>query len=301
MERLIRSLPSGGVAVVMLAAFCISLTSVSAPVVYQAGGNTQSILILRNAGFLLLCGLWLQSRGKLRWLDRRRQLACLGAGTAYTLGSGGLLLSLVYLPVSLAILIFFTFPLITALLDDALARRAPGFGRLLCLAAALGGLTLALEVGRVSFDPRGVASAAFGAVGIAVSYVWTGRALPGVDSAVMTFHMAVTGLVIAVLFTFGTGSFELPAGSIEGWVALAASIFCFAAAFFAMFRGVHLIGAAPTAMVMNMEPVFTIALSVTLLSEALSGRTALGAAGVILAVAVSQLLSARRPGTPPVA
>jgi hypothetical protein len=44
MERLVRSLPSGGVAVVMLAAFSISLTNVAAPVVYQAGGNTQTIL-----------------------------------------------------------------------------------------------------------------------------------------------------------------------------------------------------------------------------------------------------------------
>ena len=110
----------------------------------------------------------------------------------------------------------------------------------------------------------------------------------------MTFHMAVTGLVIAVLFTFGTGSFALPAGSGAGWVALVASVLCFAAAFFAMFRGVHLIGAAPTAMVMNLEPVFTILLSVVLLSEGLSGRKLLGAAAVILAVIASQILAARR-------
>ena len=301
MERLFRSLPSGGVALVLLAALCISLSNVAAPIVYRAGGNTQTILVLRNLGFLLLCGLWLRARGRFLWLDRRRQIACFGAGVAYTVGAGALLWSFAYLPVSLAILIFFTFPLMTALLSCLLERRRPGIGQLLCLATALAGLALALELEQVAFDPRGVALAALGAAGIAVSYVWPGRALPATESAVMTFHMALTGLVLVGIFTVATGTFALPSGSVAGWVALAGGVVCFAGAFFAMFRGVHLIGAAPTAMVMNMEPVFTIALSVTLLSEALSGRTALGAAGVILAVAVSQLLSARRPGTPTVA
>jgi drug/metabolite transporter (DMT)-like permease len=74
----------------------------------------------------------------------------------------------------------------------------------------------------------------------------------------------------------------------------------FACAFCAMFRGVHLIGATPTAMVMNTEPVFTIALAVTLLSEGLSGRKVVGAALVLAAVAVSQVLARRdaRSGVP---
>ena len=107
---------SGGVALVLLAALSISLTNVSAPFVYEAGGNPQTIIILRNLAFLLLCGLWLKTSGRFRWLDRRGQLVCFGAGIAYTSGAAGLLLSLLTLPVSLAILIFFTFPLMSALL-----------------------------------------------------------------------------------------------------------------------------------------------------------------------------------------
>ena len=67
-----------------------------------------------------------------------------------------------------------------------------------------------------------------------------------------------------------------------------------------MFRGVHLIGPAPTAMVMNLEPVFTIALAVTLLAETLSDRKLIGAAVVLAAVVASQLLSKRRRVIPPV-
>ncbi len=286
-------------AVVLLAALSISLTNVAAPFVYQAGGNPQTILVLRNLAFLLLCGLWLKADGRFRWLSRRGQLVCLGAGIAYTGGAAGLLLSLVTLPVSLAILIFFTFPLVTALLQSALDRRAPGRGQLLCLVAAFAGLAVALEVERFAFAPQGVIFAVLGAVGVAVSYVWTGRALPSVDSGVMTFHMAITGLASAFLYVAVTGSLALPADGGLGWLALLVAVCGFAVAFFAMFRGVHLIGPAPTAMVMNLEPVFTIALAVVLLAEAMSVRKLIGAAVVLAAVVASQLLVKRRRVIPP--
>ena len=289
-------------AVVLLAALSISLTNVSAPFVYDAGGNPPTIIVLRNLAFLVICGLWLKTSARFRWLDRRGQLTCIGAGIAYNCGAAGLLLSLLTLPVSLAILIFFTFPLLTALLESALERRPPGLGQCACLLAALAGLAVALEVERFAFAAEGVIFAVVAAVGVAISYVWTGRALPGVDSAVMTFHMAITGLVGAGLYVAATGTFALPAGGgtgFGGWGALAVAVLGFAVAFFAMFRGVHLIGPAPTAMVMNLEPVFTIALAAALLSEELSSRKLIGAAAVLAAVVASQLLLKRRRAMPP--
>lgn len=290
---------AAGVAVVVFAALCVSLANVAAPIVYEAGGNAQTILVLRYTGFLLIAGLWLGARGRLARLDRRRLVACLGVGTAYTIGAGSLLLSFLYLPVSLAILVFFTFPVVTALLDGALARRPPGWGQVACLAAALGGLALALEVERFSLDPAGLGFAALAALAIAVSYVGTQRALPGVENTVVTFHMAIVGLGLAGVLTLATGSFAAPV-STAGWIALAVAVFTFAGAFLAMFKGVSLIGAAPTAMLMNLEPVFTIALSVAVLSEALTGRRLAGGAVVILAVVVSQRLS-RPVGPEPIA
>lgn len=289
-------------ALVLLAALSISLTNVSALFVYEAGGNPPTIIVLRNLAFLVICGTWLTASGRFRWLERRGQLICVGAGIAYTCGAAGLLLSLLSLPVSLAILIFFTFPLLTALLESALDRRPPGLGQCVCLLAALAGLYVALEVERFAFAPEGVIFAVVAAVGVAISYVWTGRALPAVDSAVMTFHMAITGLVGAAIYVAATGSFALPANGgagYVGWGALGVAVLGFAVAFFAMFRGVHLIGPARTAMVMNLEPVFTIALAFALLSEDLSSRKLIGAALVLAAVVASQLLLKRRRAMPP--
>ena len=180
----------------------------------------------------------------------------------------------------------------TVLLQSLLERRPPGLGQILCALAALGGLALALEVESFAVEVRGVLAASLGALGVAVSYVWTGRALPETDSGVMTFHMAVTGMLLSGLYAVATGSFALPAAAGAGWLLVA--VLGFALAFFAMFRGVHLIGAAPAAMVMNSEPVFTVALAVALLSEALTGRKVAGAALVLAAVVVSQLLARQR-------
>lgn len=293
---------SAGVLVVLLSALAISLTNVAAPFVYEAGGNPQTIIVLRNLAFLVICGAWLKASGRFRWLDRRGQLACIGAGIAYNCGSAGLLTSLLTLPVSLAILIFFTFPLLTALFECVLDRRRPGLGQIACLAAALVGLAVALEVEHFAFAVEGVVFAFVAALGVSLSYVWTGRALPKEDSAVMTFHMAITGLVAASLFVLATGSFALPAEGepkLLGWGAFLVAILGFVVAFFSMFRGVHLIGPAPTAMVMNLEPVFTIALAVALLSEGLSLQKLIGGALVLAAVVVSQRLDRRRQAMPP--
>lgn len=111
---------STGAALVLLAAFSINLTNVATPFVYVAGGNPQTYIVLRNLAFLVLCGLWLVVGGRFSWLDRYGQLVCFDAGVAYTCGAGGLLLSLLYLPVSLAILVFFTIALAVGPRDEAL-------------------------------------------------------------------------------------------------------------------------------------------------------------------------------------
>ena len=85
MNRPLPARSSAGVVFVLLAALSLTFANVSAPLVYRAGGNPETILVLRNAGFVLLCGFWLRARGRFDWLDRRRRWICLGAGGAYTL------------------------------------------------------------------------------------------------------------------------------------------------------------------------------------------------------------------------
>ena len=64
--------------------------------------------------------------------------------------------AIAFIPVSLAILIFYTYPLVTLILNSIVERRAPTPGDYLAFVCAFAGLTLALEVSLEGLDPRGV-------------------------------------------------------------------------------------------------------------------------------------------------
>lgn len=290
---------TAGVLIVLSAAVLISLTNILAPVIYQGGSNPLTYLTLRFLCFVVLCRLWFLAHGKRPALPVRRRLTGYGIGVVYAIGAGSLLSALVYIPVSLAILILFMFPLLIVVFASVLDRRMPGAIEMICFAAAFVGLALALEVSIETLNPLGLGLAGLSALAIAVAYLWNGRAMGDLDATVVTLHMSVSGLAVAAVLTFATGSFVLPLSSGPGMLALVGASLCFAGAFFAMFFGVRVIGPVRTAMVMNLEPVLTIAMSIMLLGETLSLRQFAGAALVLGAVVLAQR-SGKRPGPGPV-
>ena len=278
----------GGALLVAAGATLISVTNVVTPAIYQDGGNAITYLMLRFAGFLVLCRLWFLWRRKATALPMRDRLMSYGVGTTYAAGAAGLLGAIAYLPVSLSVLIFYSFPLLTVLYSAVLDRRLPRPFQIFCCLMAFAGLALTLGVSDLVLHPTGLALAAWAAVAMAGAYVWNGRALGHQDSTRVTYHMSVAGLLFAAAVILASGRFALPAGGSTGAWALLAAVICFAGAFFGMFGGIRLIGAVRTATIMNLEPVITVALSVWFLAEALTGLQYLGAALVVTAVLLAQ-------------
>lgn len=278
-----------GLAVVVATATSISFSNILAPVVYGLGSNPATLLVCRFAAFLMICGVWLKSQNISPRLGRGERLHCFGAGVAYTIGSASLVAAFAFIPVSLAVLILYTFPLITRLAECALDRRRPTPRELSALMAALAGLAICLGVGMDRLNGTGLALAFLAAVAISCSFVWTGRKLASVPSTVMTAYMAGTGLVLMLAVTLATGAWALPPSEPMASGLMAAAVLSFAGAFFGMFLGVRLIGASRTAMLMNLEPILTLVLAVLLLNEDLFAHQFLGAAVVIAAVVAAQI------------
>ncbi|MEM7225266.1 MAG: DMT family transporter [Pseudomonadota bacterium] len=278
-----------GFIVVVAAATSISFSNILAPIVYGLGGNTETLLVFRFGSFLLVCGLWLKVQGISFVLSGRELLHCAAAGLAYTIGSGSLIAAFAFVPVSLAVLIFYTFPLITSLAECALDRRRLALSELACLLAALLGLAICLGIGFGHLNLPGLVFSVLAAVGVATSYLWSGRKLASVQPTLKTFYMAVTGWTLALCLTFGSGAWALPPIELTAMALLAAAALSFAGAFFGMFSGVHRIGASRTAMIMNLEPVITVALAILLLGEALTYYQGLGAALVVAAIFAAQI------------
>lgn len=278
-----------GLMVVVATATSISFSNILAPVVYGLGSNPETLLVCRFAAFLLICGLWLRTQHVSLAVERRERSHCVGAGFAYTIGSASLVAAFATIPVSLAVLILYTFPLITRLTESALDRRPPTLWELAALLAALAGMALCLGVGLDRLNGTGLALAFLAAAAISCSFVWTGRKLRSVHPAVMTAHMAGTGLVLTLALTAATNAWALPPLEPMEAGLMTAAVLSFAAAFLGMFLGVRLIGASRTAMLMNLEPVLTLVLAILLLNEDLSGHQFLGAALVIGAIVAAQI------------
>ena len=199
-----------GLAIVILGAFSISAHNVLVPVVYEAGTNAPTLLVIRNLGFVLVCGLWMLSRSQALALPARDLQHCIGAGLAYAITSGALIAFFGEIPISLAILVFYLFPLLTRLGESCLDRRAPSFFELLCFLAALLGLGLILGHGWDQVNALGLIYAFIAALGLSTSYLWTGRKLKHLSSTVITFHMAWSGLLAALIFAGLTNTWLFP-------------------------------------------------------------------------------------------
>ncbi|WP_419908149.1 DMT family transporter [Hoeflea sp.] len=281
-----------GLAIVLAATASISVSNVLTPMVYALGTNTETLLFLRLACFLVLCGLWIGLQDISLRIGRPDVLHCIGSGIAYTIGSGSLIAGFFFMPVSLVILIFYTFPLMIRLSESLLDRRPPAPMEVAFLLMAFLGLAICLGIGFERLNPPGLFFSVLAALAVTVSFVWNGRKLKAVPSTVSTFYMAATGFVLILAFAPLAGGLAPPPAHGFAVFIVGATVLTFAGAFLGMYTGVRMIGPSRTGLIMNLEPVLTIALAVLLLDERMSANQLLGAALVIVAIYGSQRLPA---------
>ena len=284
-----------GLLIVTAASVGVSLTNVLAPIVYEFGSNPATLMFFRFALFVAVCLPWLKWRRIRLALAPQHRVSAIVAGIIYTVGSTSLISAFAHMPVSLVILIFYTYPLITRLAECAIDRHRPAAFEIACLLAALAGLALCLGVAPDRINAIGLAFSLSAAVGVAGSFVWAGRKLAAVPPTLQTFYMGSTGLVLAIVVTSAAGAWAFPPADALSWSPLLAAALCSAAAFLAMFIGVRMIGASQTAMVMNTEPVLTIGLAILLLGETLSVNQVAGATIVIAAIFFAQVRKSDKP------
>ena len=162
-----------------------------------------------------------------------------------------------------------------------------------CLLTAFLGLAICLGIGLERLNGPGLFFSILAALAVTVSFLWNGRKLKSVPSTVSTFYMAVTGFVLVLAFAPLARGWALPPAEGFAFFLVAATMLTFAGAFLGMYAGVRLIGPSRTGLIMNLEPVLTIALAIMLLGEQMSPNQFLGAALVVAAIYTAQRLPAR--------
>ena len=197
-----------------------------------------------------------------------------------------ILSSFQYIPVALAILIFYLFPLLTAvgawiLGDEPLS---PIFVGLLIL--ALIGLAFALNIGGGNLDPKGVALALGSAFLVTLLLLFNGKLVKGRDSRPFTLVILSACAVIFIISDLIFYQFLLPnsAVGIAAYLGVAVS---YSFAIILMFTALSMIGPVRISLFLNFEPVATIILRFFILGQTLTSWQLFGAAIVIAAITLA--------------
>lgn len=277
-----------GIIIAAAAALTLAINDVAVPFAYAQGFSAPTVVFFRFVFLLLSLAALLPAFGLRYRLPKDDALNALGSGIATGIGTLGLLGAFAYIPVSLALIILYTYPILTALFESLHARRIPGAVEVICLVIALAGIGIVIGLDEVTLSSLGLLFGAIAALGYAASIFWNSIKLRSADGTVVSFYMAISSVATTALFLVATGTFALTQTGLSGWLPLLATCFFFAVSFIGMFKAVQWAGGAPTAMVLNLEPVFVMFLAALLLGERLSLPRLLGCAMVIGAVVASE-------------
>jgi drug/metabolite transporter (DMT)-like permease len=266
---------------------------VAARLAFNSGVDVATAVVFRSGVTVLVLAviLWVQRVPQHFTPRHKRMLPVIGL----LVGVQSLCLysSVARLPVALALLAFNTYPIWTALWARLIYRQAPERALLLAMPVILLGLALALDVlGATSGLGASLQWSRIGAgVGFALAAACTfGLALvitqneaADIDGRVRTATtLSMAGLMALCLVTV-QGGFHLPQAPI-GWWGLAALSLLYGTAFTILFTLLPKLGVVGNSAIMNVEPVFALALAWLLLDQSIAPVQVAGALLVVGAV-----------------
>lgn len=278
-----------GTGLIVLAACSFGLITTLSRIAYDAGGTPTTQVFLRFVAFVLLIGPLIKLLGRPVLLPRGGLARTLGIAVLMLMMSAGYLFSVAYIPVSLAAMIFYTFPLMVGVLSAATGREPMTTVKIVALLGAFAGLALALGPSFTSLDPRGVALALTAAIGVALATLFGARAMVGYDGLAFNFWTNAWMLVVASAFVAIAGGLAWPDGAVGSGAAILGTLL-YVGAFIAWFAALRLIAPTYGAVMLNVEPVVSVAAATLLLGERLGP---LQLAGVVLVLGMLSLMAAK--------
>ena len=266
--------------------FATGITLVA--LIYEDGANVHAVNLSRVLAFAAVMALTLGIARISPALPPRAVLQCVLVGLLFCGELYGLLASIRYIPVGLAMLIMYTYPLLVAAAGWLTGTESFTLDRLLAILAAFAGLALALHTPDSELDWRGVAWAVFTAVSFSAVLIVSERTMRGMDRRILMLYLTSTAAVIVGVVSLTLVSLEWPRTD-QGWTLLAASTGLYVLATTLLFAAVKMIGPLRTAIIDNSAPIWAIVLAALLLGERLNMVQLFGGALVISAVVLVQL------------
>ena len=264
-----------------------------AKLTYNEGASLELVAFFRIIAGSFLMGIWSgwSYRKKLisvidqtlQAINRPIALLVVVIGIFIAGMSLGYLSSYKYIPVSLSVLLFFTFPFWVLLINFIIDGVAVKPLKLLAFILAFSGLALCLGPNWNVLDPRGIALVLFGSLCSAGMIVGASKATQVISMPDLIFLSNTIGAIIVGLILFFSDSFSM-SHTIGGWSGIASICILFVLGQLSLFAAIKFIGSAQTSLMLNIEPLVTIATAFLLLGERLILSQSIGVAVILMAL-----------------
>ena len=272
-----------GAAMVVLATAAVAIVPSFARLAYEGGGDTLTVITGRSIATAAVCFVVTAMLGRRLCIPRRSLALSLGLGVLYAAQLYGFLGAITYLPVNMAILIYFLHPLMIGVVAMSAGRETASPLRLGALITALVGLALAVGFSVGGLSLLGVVLASLAAVMVAVIITASAVAMRDSDSLAVTSYMMLSAALCLSVFSLVRGDLKLPATE-EGWLGFGGVALSHTIGTLVFFSAIPLLGAVRAAMITNLEPVLGIVFAMLILGERMSPVQGTGIALVIASI-----------------
>ena len=282
-----------GPVLVVVAAVSFAAGTTTAVVAYDAGATPLSVITTRITFTLVVLFVLVRVTGGSLGLPPRERAIALGIGLVLGVQSYCHYEAIALLPVAIAILVFYLFPLLVGIISHFTGDERMSLMLGVALVIASIGLFFALDVTGKSLDMTGIALAGgaattFSVVVVVNAYLIrrTGRSLP------VTFHMNLTASAAFIVTCAILGEFPLPATR-DGWIAFTAVPAFYSIGLICFFVAVGAMGAVRASLIMNLEPIAATVFGFVLLGQVLTPLQLFGALLVVSAVVAARWTTGR--------
>ncbi|BBK30750.1 threonine/homoserine efflux transporter RhtA [Stella humosa] len=287
-----------GLGFLLVSSVGFGLAPTLARLAYDAGSTPETAILMRFTVATMVVTLLLRRLGRPLRLAAGDRRQAIGIGLLAGVLSYGYLSAIIHIPVSVAALVFFTFPAMVAGAAHILGQERLTLLRAAALVTAFAGIALVVGMdggvaaGRRALDPLGLGLALMAALACATSILWTSRLLRRADPLVVNAHAVLTAAAAYLLLVAIQGGPAWPATAL-GWAGLGGASLVYAIGFTTLFLAVRLLGPVRVAALGNIEPVIAVGAAVAVLGETVTWQQGLGILVVLAALVTLQLRDPR--------
>lgn len=282
-----------GIALALASAAAFGTNIVSAQIAGMAGLSGPLLVFYRVFVMLALVGgailLWRSGLS----VPRRRWPALILFGISTALVGSAYLSSVAFLPVTVAAVVFYTFPVLVVLTEPLLTRTRPSLERIVVVLIAFLGVAMVVGPDWHGLDPRGLALALLASVAAAVQFFAAGAlGETGTLPKLLWSHLMVLPVTLLILLL--TGGMQPPSALALAPLAVLVTIGGYLVGFLWQVLALARVSPGPAALAFCAEPVFAVIIAAAVLGERVGTLQYAGGALVVAAIMANVILEQKR-------